>query len=43
MNYLLAFILILIVIILTTNMEMFTETFGPTTCIAHKYSAQGYP
>ena len=28
MNYLLAFILILIVILLTTNMEMFTETFG---------------
>ena len=41
MNYLLAFILILIVIILTTNMEMFTETFGPTTCIAHKYSLRG--
>jgi hypothetical protein len=28
MNYLLAFILILIVLLLTTNMEMFTETFG---------------
>tara|TARA_B100000073_G_scaffold331527_1_gene321008 strand:- start:15844 stop:16401 length:558 start_codon:yes stop_codon:yes gene_type:complete len=28
MNYLLVFILILIVILLTTNMEMFTETFG---------------
>mgnify|MGYP005625750645 FL=1 len=28
MNYLLAFILILIVFLLTTNMEMFTETFG---------------
>ena len=28
MNYLLAFILILIVVLLTTNMESFTETFG---------------
>ena len=28
MNYLLAFILILIVLLLTTNMEMFPETFG---------------